>query len=115
MARLSLNTRITVQRAIEGDDGYSKVIIGWADLEVTPGEPMKLWADVQETPGKERVAAGRIEASRTAMVTVRATPSARAITAANRVIARGQVWNIRSVSAVGDGRGLIEMLCEVEP
>ncbi|WP_223639217.1 phage head closure protein [Rhodobacter sp. TJ_12] len=110
MARL--NTRITIQRATSGDDGYGNVTTGWADMEVAPGVPMKLWADIRETPGKEVVAAGRLEASRTATICVRASSRSRTITAADRIIARGQVWNIRSICAVADGRELIEMLCE---
>lgn len=103
----ALDTRIQVQRAIAGDDGFGNVTTGWADL---PGG--KIWASMRETPGKEAVAAGRIEASRTATIRVRASSLSRTITPADRIIARGQIWNIRSVAAVGDGRELIEFLCE---
>lgn len=102
-----LDTLITVRRASMGDDGYGNTITGWADL---PGG--KLWASMRETPGKEAVAAGRIEASRTATIRVRASSLSRTITEKDRVQARGQTWNIRSVAAVGDGRELIEFLCE---
>lgn len=107
-----LDTRITFQRLTDGDDGYGNVITGWADLEVSPGVPMKLWANIRETPGKEAVAAGRIEASRTATIRIRASSQSRGVTAADRIIAREKIWNIRSVAAVGDGRELIEFLCE---
>lgn len=102
-----LRDRITVQRATQGDDGFGNVVIGWSDL-------LTVWANVRETPGKEVVAAGRIEANRTATIRVRASSQSRGITAADRVQARGRVWNIRSVSAVGDGRELIEFLCEAD-
>ena len=100
-----LRDRVTVQRATHGDDGFGNTISGWSDL-------LTIWANVRETPGKEVVAAGRIEASRTATIRVRASSQSRGVTAADRIIARGQCWNIRSVSAVGDGRELIEFLCE---
>lgn len=100
-----LDQRITFQRATTGEDGFGNTITGWTDL-------ITVWANVRETPGKEIVAAGRIEASRTATIRVRASSQSRAVTAADRVIARGQIWNIRSVPAVGDGREMIEFLVE---
>ena len=100
-----LRDRVTIQRATNSDDGFGNTISGWSDL-------LTVWANVRETPGKEIVAAGRIEASRTATIRVRASSQSRGVTAADRIIARGQSWNIRSVSAVGDGRELIEFLCE---
>ena len=102
-----LRDRIQIQSATSGDDGYGNVITGWADL---PGG--RLWANVRETPGKEMLSAGRLESSRTATIRVRASSLSRSISAADRVIARGLAWNIRSVSAVGDGRELLELLCE---
>lgn len=100
-----LDARIQVQRAISGDDGYGNVTTGWADLAGG-----KLWASMRETPGKEAVAAGRIEASRTATIRVRASSLSRTITAADRVIARGNVWNIRSVIEID--RATLELLVE---
>ena len=100
-----LRDRVTIQRATTADDGFGNVTNGWGDL-------LTVWANVRETPGKEIVAAGRIEASRTATIRVRASSQSRGVTAADRIIARGQDWNIRSVAAVGDGRELIEFLCE---
>ena len=100
-----LRDRITIQRATNADDGFGNTISGWGDL-------LTVWANIRETPGKEVVAAGRIEASRTATIRVRASSQSRGVTAADRIIARGQIWNIRSVAAVGDGRELIEFLCE---
>lgn len=101
----ALRERVTFQRAIPFDDGFGNVISGWADL-------MERSANIRETPGKEVVAAGRIEAAKTATIRVRSCPATRGVTAADRVQARGMVWNIRSVLAVGDGRELIEFLCE---
>ena len=100
-----LRDRVTIQRATNSDDGFGNTISGWSDL-------LTVWANVRETPGKEIVAAGRIEASRTATIRVRASSQSRGVTAADRIIARGQVWNIRGRAEVGDGRELIEFLCE---
>ena len=106
-----LRDRIAVQRQVPGDDGHGNVVTGWADL-VIDDKPLKLWANVRETPGKERVEAGRLEASRTATIRVRASSLSRQITEADRVIVRGQVWNIRGIAALNDGRDMLEMTCE---
>lgn len=99
-----LRDRITVQRPTTGDDGFGNVTTGWADL-------CTLWANIRETPGKEAVAAGRIEASRTATIWVRDSSVSRDITAADRVVYAGQVWNIRGVGRAID-RTMRELLVE---
>lgn len=101
----NLNERVTFQRATAGDDGYGNAIVAWADH-------LTVWADVRETMGKERVDAGRIEASGTATVRIRASDAARALTAADRMVARGSIWNIRSVAPVGNDRAMLDLLCE---
>ena len=106
-----LSDRIAVQRYVEGDDGYGNVVVSWAALEAN-GKPLKLWANIRETPGKERVEAGRLEASRTATIRVRVSSLSRQITEADRLIARGSVWNIRGIAALNDGRDMLEMTCE---
>jgi SPP1 family predicted phage head-tail adaptor len=106
MSAGNLRDRITIQRATTGDDGYGNTVTGWADL-------LTVWADVRETMGKERVDAGRVEASRTATIRVRASSATRALTEADRVIARGRPWNIRSVAEVGNDREMLDLLCEV--
>ena len=100
-----LRDRITVQRLTQADDGYGNTVNGWANHLI-------LWADVLETLGRERVAAGRIEAARTATIRIRASSDSKGITEADRVVCRGQVWNIRSIAAMGRSNALLEMLCE---
>lgn len=101
----ALSERVTFQRATRGDDGYGNVVVGWADH-------LTVWADVRETTGKERVDAGRIEASATATVRVRASGATRALTAADRMAARGETWNIRSIVPVGSDRSMLDLLVE---
>ena len=98
-----LRDRVTIQRATTADDGFGNVTNGWTDH-------LTVWANIRETPGKEAVAAGRLEASRTATIRVRASSVSRGITAADRVQARGQVWNIRSVIEID--RATLELLVE---
>ena len=101
----NLRERVTFQRATTGDDGYGNVITGWADL-------VTVWADVRETLGRERVEAGRIEAAATATVRVRASAVTRGLTAADRLVARGWTWNIRSVVPIGNKRAALDILVE---
>lgn len=100
-----LRERVTFERATSGDDGYGNVVTDW-DAHLT------VWADVRETLGKERVDAGRIEASNTATIRIRASNASRALTEADRVLARGGVWNIRSIVEVGNNRAMLDLLCE---
>jgi len=101
----NLRDRVTFQRQIGGDDGYGNTVIGWADH-------LTVWADVRATLGKEKVDAGRVESSNTATIRIRASSDSRALTEADRVIARGQAWNIRSIVPVGNDRTALDLLCE---
>ena len=73
---------------------------------------MKVWADIRETLGKEKVDAGRVEASNTATLRIRSWTATRALTEADRVIARGKAWNIRSIAPVGNVNTALDLLCE---
>lgn len=101
----NLSDRITVQRVVGGDDGYGNSIVSWADL-------ITVWADFLEQLGREKLASGRPEASRAATVRVKRSPNSLGFTPADRIVARGAVWNILSISAVGRDRELLELLCE---
>lgn len=107
-----LRDRITFQRLTEGDDGYGNVVTGWANMERSAGVPLTVWADVRETPGKERVDAGRVEASRTATIRIRASSEVAGLTEADRVMARGEAWNIRGIAPVGNDRAMLDLLVE---
>jgi SPP1 family predicted phage head-tail adaptor len=102
----ALRDRVTFQRLVAGDDGYGNAVTGWADH-------LTVWADVLETPGREAVAAGRVEASRTATMRIRRSSQSLGLSAADRVLVRGRVWNIRSIGDVGRDRVLLEMVIEV--
>lgn len=107
-----LRERVTFQRLTEGDDGFGNTVTGWENIEKSPGVPLTVWADIRETLGKERVDAGRVEDSNTATIRIRASIATRAITAANRVIMRGEAWNIRSVVPVANVGAMLDLLCE---
>ncbi|MHA7870590.1 MAG: head-tail adaptor protein [Salipiger thiooxidans] len=70
-------------------------------------------ADIRETPGRERIANGAVESTRTATIRVRACAATAAITPADRLLARGEIWNIRSGPIrVKQTPRILEFLCE---
>jgi SPP1 family predicted phage head-tail adaptor len=101
-----LRDRVRFERLVAGQDIYGNTVNAWADL-------LTAWADILERPGREAVEAGRLESSRAATMRVRRSNATLAITAADRVQARGRVWNIRSIGDVGRARELLEMVIEV--
>jgi SPP1 family predicted phage head-tail adaptor len=100
-----LRDRVTFERLVAGADGYGNTVNAWADL-------LTVWADILEAPGREAIAAGRLESSRAATMRVRRSTATLAITSADRVQARGRVWNIRSIGDVGRDRAMLEMVIE---
>jgi len=92
--------RVTVERQADTGalDGFGNPAgAGWVEYG-------KFWGNLRETPGKERVAAGRLEAPATATLRLRRSAETAAITAADRVVARGQTWAIAGAPVDPDGR-----------
>ncbi len=101
-----LRDLITFQRQTDEEDGYGNVKGAFADL-------LCVRADMRETPGREAVASGVVESTRTATIRVRYSSATACITPADRVIARGAIWNIRSGPVrIGHRAELLEFLCE---
>lgn len=113
MARASrFRDRVVIER--QGSTGGidkrgNPAAAAWAPL---PGLS-EFWGDLRETPGKERLAAGRLEAPATATLRLRRGPEVEAITAADRVVARGAIWAIKGGPVDPDGRRrLVEFILE---
>lgn len=102
----NLRDRITIERQATVEDEFGNTRADWSPL-------MSLWADMRETTGKERVEAGRVEASRTATIRVRKSGQSSIITEGDRIIARGEAWNIRSIAQADRMGKMLDMLCEV--
>jgi len=107
MAAGKLTERVTFQRQSGGADIYGNTSDDWQDI-------LTVWADVLERLGREVLAAGRLEAPKTATIRVRRSSASLDLTEADRVVARGQVWNIRSIVAVGRSNEMLEVLCEAQ-
>ena len=103
--------QVTFQRGGGDGDEYGNPDSEWDDIEVD-GQTLIVWGDLLEQPGRERLASGRPEAARAGTLRVWATPETRSVTAADRAVVRGQVWNIRSIQEVGRRRAELEMVIE---
>lgn len=101
-----LRHRIVFETFTGTEDGFGNTTALWvADLTE--------WGDLRDTPGKERVAAGRVEASATGTLRVRQSPLTLAITEAHRVRDhRGRLWNIRGIADPSSRGEMLEMLLE---
>ena len=106
MAAGRLTDRVTFQRATVGDDGYGNTVNGWSDY-------LTVWADITDAPGREALAAGRLEASRSALMRVRRSAGSLMLTEVDRVRARGRLWNIRSIGEAAKNRAMLEIVIEV--
>lgn len=102
----NLRDRATFERLIPGDDGYGNAVAAWGHL-------MTVWVDMLESPGREAVAAGRVEAARSATLRLRRSAASLDLTEADRVRVRGRTWNIRSIGDVGRDRAMLELVIEV--
>lgn len=72
----------------------------------------EVWADMLERLGEERNEAGALHAPRMATIRVRRWSFTETITEADAVTARGEIWAIRSIAAVGRKGEILEMTCE---
>lgn len=100
-----LRERVVFQRQVIADDGHGNDLASWSDH-------LTVWADMLERLGGEKIAAGKLESSRLATVRVRSFTETRGLTEADRLMARGRAWNIRSIAAVGRKGEMLELLCE---
>jgi len=105
MSAGKLRDRVTFQRNTTGADQYGNVVDGWEDI-------LTVWGDVLERLGGEKIRAGVPQAEHMATIRVRKSLDAVTVTEADRISARGQTWNIRSIAEVGRKGELLEILCE---
>lgn len=101
-----LRERVTFQRLTEGAvDDCGNVYSGWSDLATRS-------ADLREQKGRERITGGALRDAALATMRVRSDSTTSAITAADRVLARGITWAIKDVMQVDAKDTIIEFLLE---
>lgn len=93
-----LDRRIAIERLTEtGRDPFNEPIVEWVTLVSTA-------AKRADASTGEKFAAGQVGATLMAHFTVRSSPTTRTITATDRLIHEGEVWNIMPPKETKDGR-----------
>jgi len=87
----------------DGDDGYGNPKSGWT-------EKCRAWGRILEQTGREALEAGRLEGQSTARLWVRANSDTRLITAADRVVARGKTWQVKTPPSEADKNNELEFV-----
>ncbi|WP_170295003.1 head-tail adaptor protein [Paracoccus aestuariivivens] len=106
MARL--DQRIQFRRARIRDDGFSADRVWNAANPASDNHGPPVWAGVEFLSEAERAAAGWVEASRTCRFVIRSGAFSRGITATDRLVWRGAVYDIAGVHDLGR-RNLLEI------
>lgn len=97
-----LRERVTIQEATTVSDGAGGQTVTWADVYT-------VWAKVQPVRGREEDRLGRLATVETYLVIVR---FAVAVTSLSRLVWRGKVLNVRSVSDRDMDREFLTCECE---
>lgn len=107
MAKAGLfRDRVTFERLTEGAvDAYGNVYTGW---EIVAARS----ADLRERTGKETITGGALGDKGMATMRVRSDSTTAAVTAADRVIARGYTWAIKNVIQADAKDTMIEFVLE---
>jgi len=106
MARSGLfRDRVTFQRMASATDVYGNTTGDWSNY-------VSRSAHIIERIGQDDVEGGALQDVAVASLRVRADDTIRAITSADRVIARGVTWAIRSIMQVSSRGDILEMRIE---
>ncbi|WWT39532.1 head-tail adaptor [Microcystis phage Mae-JY02] len=100
-----LDQRVTLQRYAETPDGGGGATRTWASLAQTP----TVWAHVKPRLGSERMEEGRMNAAAFATFTIRYRDD---ITELDRIVWKGEAWNIRRIMRVSQRNQYLEVDAE---
>jgi len=99
-----LRHRVTLQQAVEQDDGYGGRTVTWQDVAT-------VWAAVEPLRGDERYRAQQVRAQLSHRVTIRYRPGVRP---GMRVVYGGRLLAITAVIDPEERHERLELLCEEE-
>lgn len=99
------NKRITLQRAIQAEDGVGGTITTWTDLGT-------VWASVEPIGGREALRAGQLLAEMDTRIIVRWSPLVEGLTAKDRIVRGTTIYNIvRPPADRRMGHKQVEIMC----
>lgn len=102
----ALRHRATFQRESAGTDDFGNVTQGtWTTLA-------EVFAGFKPERSRERLEAGRLESAVAGTLTIRSTTTTRGITEADRVVFRGETYNIRGITNPDQRGRFLEMTVE---
>jgi SPP1 family predicted phage head-tail adaptor len=96
-----LDRRITLQRKVEADDGFTTETASWSTLATVSAKLVPI-------SGAERVAAGEVSAFRNIRLKIRRDSLWSDLNETDRLLFEGRAYNILSVMPEGRGFFLIE-------
>ncbi len=104
MARAgALREKITIERRDESAiDDYGNATGAWATVATRK-------ADIREMPGKEAIESGVLMEVSPATVRIRSDATTRTITTADRIQARGVVWDIEATTELDAKQRMVEL------
>ena len=92
-----LSRRIVIQRSIDLPNAYNELELGWGQLT-------EVWAQRMDVSDRERLSAGQVNAALTSRFRIRSSSITRGVTALDRIIHDGGIWEITGVKETLEGR-----------
>lgn len=105
MAAGPLRDRVTFQREVRTTDAGGGAATIWQN-------DLTVWGGFRPERGRERLEAGRLESAVAGVLRVRSSTDTGAITAANRVLIRGEQYQIRTADNPDRKNQYIEFVVE---
>lgn len=105
MAAGGMRARVVFERSVTAPDGAGGQSVGWSELYACRGH-------YRPERGRERIEAGRMEASLAGVLRVRSCIAARDVGEADRVLIDDVVFQIRSTSNPDQHNRYLEMSVE---
>ncbi len=97
----ALAHRVTIQQRVAGVNALGQAVQSWADY-------LTVWANAEPLRGREFFAAGQTQSEVSARFTIRWRQG---ITAAMRVVWRGQAYDVAAVIETQGQQQMLELMC----
>lgn len=100
-----LRKRVTFQEEVRTPDGGGGFMVSWRNA-------VTVYGGIEVERGRERIAAGRLEAAETGILTVRSSTDTREVAAMDRALIDGVQYNIRAINNPDQRNKFLEMIIE---
>ena len=100
-----IDTNATFQSPVQSRDADGQLVQGWTDA-------FTAWTNVRYLRGTEAVMQARMQSRSPAILTIRSSAQARAVTSEWRAVIGGRVFEVREDPRPTPDRAFLEMLAE---